>query len=1131
MQNGSGGVRHKVCLLLENGGCKVTRPSGRTVFSRRVQPVFFLIRAAAIIGALLCVRQAPAQEDEGVSWNGFGTKIFTIESQHFTISYIASLEGVAREAGTYLENLYSIFRQTYGITLPAKTKILIIDGEITNGLADPNHNFIILWPHDFDINLRGTHDWLKGVVTHEFAHIVSINAGFKLPPWIPAIQIGYFSHPNEPNRVEALHIFPNEMLPPWFTEGIAQYEDMRHGTDSWDTHRDMIMRTLTLSGRLLPYDRMFEFAGTGDDLEKTYNHGFSLVTYIADTYGYDKVVSLLKDCGRFFRLDFNAAIKTVLGISGRQLYDDWKRSLEIKYNSQVKKLGNQSYGSKINKDGYDNYWPKFSPDEKKIYFISNGKADFSFFSKSMYSYNLSDTIKADKKIKMEKMIAGFYSIHNASGLVAYPSMKSSKSIEAPSQGGGRLFDLFIDTLPPDQRKFSLFKKKTERQVTKKQSVFSAVFSPRGDKLACAKRSVDKFFLCISDTNGKNFSVAYPDTSASPKPALLQYIYSLDWNVDGRHIAVSYIDTGFRRIGIYDTLTREFRVMKNQGHDDRDPRYSADGKSLYFSSDRTGIFNIYRYTFETQLLEQCTNVSGGAFSPDVSKNGKKLTFANYDKDGYGIYLIDSVVSTREVQTDSMFSPRQCAAALQAPRQVTADAHPYSRFPSMFMVAPTFIVEQAIPEVNNVFTGHSVFKAGAVAFFDDPLASAGMGTQFGAYLFLEPDKVLQLIDLDKGGWGRKINYDLGAFATTKVLPVEIGTNFLQRQIPGADYFYFKDSLGAPVMRQLNYAIILRYIDLMASHPLAGGLNLHALASYNWYEVYLLVGEAVGNPDYKDPAYFPAQGYRFGTYLSFLAPEYDQRMFISPRGLAAKLQYNFWSQDLLNEKGVTYENNMLKENYDLFNYHEVSGTLKFGMTSPWLDYHDIYAEAHATVVVPNEIVMNNLFHKDYPVKELPSFYKPVEWLKGYTYFFKDTLRKADNSQDSVIFDTCLVTGNAVAAINLSYRFPLWPTVQMGARLWFINFDQLYGAVNFGAAAGWQSAASAFKFNRDDWLTSAGLELRLKAKSFGIPLALGLRYDYGFNRPASLGGDHITFSLGFGFDNWDLIDMPDYYASIATR
>ncbi len=1053
-----------------------------------------------------------------------------MECPHFSITYTQGLEQIAREASLQFEHLYGIYAKTYGLTLPSKTKVLVIDGEITNGFADPFHNFITIWVHDFDINERGTHDWLKGVISHEYAHILSITSSFKFDPSVEFIQFGYFSHPNAPNRTEALHVFPNDVLPPWFSEGIAQFEDSRYGTDSWDTHRDMILRSLTVSGNLLSWDRMCEFAGTGQDFERTYNHGFSMIRYIAATYGYDKVAAILHNCAHVYRLDFDKSIKAVLGISGRQLYADWKSSLDRTYNDQVRKLGTQVYGRKINKDGYDNYWPKFSPDEKKIYFIGNGKADYSFYSKSLYSYSLVDTVKEDKRIKEEKGVSTFYSINPGSGLIAYTSMKSPKSLMPSNQGGDRAFDAFIDTLPPEKPRFAPFKRKTERQVTKRLRVFGAVFSPSGDKLACIRREIDRFYLCVMDTSGKNSVTVYPDTMQRERATFLRYIYSLDWSSDGRHIAVSYIDTGYRKIGIYDTLSHQFTLMKNAGHDDRDPRYSANGKSLYFSSDRTGIFNIYRMSVETGVVERITNVSGGAFSPDVSKDEKRLVCANYDKDGYGIYLIDTVRALDSLRQDSVFVPANVVPAANIGAGAAGEARPYSYFPNMLMVIPTFIMEEAVPNVNNVFVGQKVFKAGALAFLDDPLSAIDMGSQLGAYLFLEPDKLFQFIDLNKGFFGRKVNYDLGVFGTTKTLPVELSFDLEQRGITQTDIYDITNDTVA-LLQQLNYQITLRYLNLMASHPLAEGINLHAIASYNWYEVYLILSEVETEFfNYDDLTYDLAQGYRGGLFLSLLLPEHDQRTFISPRGLAGRLQYNYWNQYLLNDKGLTVENGKITENYDTYKYHEVSLTLKGGTSTPWYDKNDLYAEVQADAVVPSEAVSNKVFGTHYTEKSLPSYYMPIQWIKGYTYFFRDTLRNSAG-QDSIIYDTVLVTGNAVLSAGLSYRFPLWPSTQIGWKFWFLNIDQLYGAVNVAAAASWQKPSDMLTYRKQDWLSSAGAEIRLKAKSFGLPVAMDLRYDYGFNRPAPLGGDHITFTLGFDFDNWELIDQPDYYACIARR
>jgi hypothetical protein len=1092
-------------------------PAGITFETRSARAAAFTAR---LIGVLLllafCFTPSDAQEYE-LHNNAFGLQTYTIESKHFTIHYTQGLQDVAREAGVQFEHLYSIFSRTYNLAVQKKTTVLVLDGELTNGFAAWNFNFITIWCHDLDWNLRGSHDWLKGVCTHEYAHIISITSSLKFPPALPYFQVGFFSHPNERNRVEALHVVPGEILPMWFAEGIAQYEDSRYGSDSWDTHRDMILRTLTLSDSLLSIQHMSVFSGREDDAEKAYDHGFSLVKYISETYGYDKVAGILHACRKIYRFNFNSAIKAVLGISADRLYADWKLSLQKRYHAQLKNLGTPVQGKQINKDGFDNYWPKFSPNDRKIFFLSNGKEDYAFSFKSMYSYNLTDTVKEDNRIKIEKGIGGFYSINRTSGLIAYTSRKSEKSVMPSKEGGDRAFDVFIDTLPPEKRSFRLFRHKTSHQVTERKRIFTAAFSPGGDKLACAMRSLDRFSLCIVDTSGKNLTKVYPaNDTVSP----ICYLYSLDWSNDGRHIAISYIDSGFRKIGVYDTTTHRLSVMKNTGHDDRDPRYSADGKWLYFSSDRSGIFNIYRSNTDSGIVQRVTNVVGGAFCPDVSTDNKKLVFTAYDKGGFGIFLLDSISKIEEWTADSSFIPRPELASVKS-YGYTGEVQPYSHLPRQFLFIPTIIAEQTLPQINNVFKGSNTLKAGLIVNVMDPLAILGSGTELGGYLIFEPQKIFNLITFDQEFFGKEINYDLGMFGTTKLLPFTLSAQYLQRGIAAVDSFVSFDTTSNRngSMEAFKYAVTLKDLSLWGSHPLVDGVNFHLIGSYNWYDGFIL-------PNFS---YNMAKGYRLGTFISTMAPEIDSRMTISPRGMYVKLMYNYWRQYLMNEEnGIVLVDGKPETNYDTYKYHDAGLRFKFGMSSPWYDKHDLYAEVNATAIFPHQQLLNRLNGTNAAVTNVPSYYKPAEWIPGYTYYFETKGLKRNSLTDSlepIKYDTVLVTGNAVSAVSLSYRFPLWPKPVIDKKLWFIYFDKLYGAVNFSGGAGWDKPSDILKFRKENWLSSAGLELRLEAQSFEIPLDIKVRWDRGLNRPAPIGGDRFTLGIGFSFDNWEYIDQPDYF------
>ena len=75
-----------------------------------------------------------------------------------------------------------------------------------------------------------------------------------------------------------------------------------------------------------------------------------------------------------------------------------------------------------------------------------------------------------------------------------------------------------------------------------------------------------------------------------------------------------------------------------------PQWSADGRSLYFVSDRGGISNIYRMEFggaTTQLTNLLTGASGiTELSPALSVADGRLVFSAYEDNGYTIYALET-----------------------------------------------------------------------------------------------------------------------------------------------------------------------------------------------------------------------------------------------------------------------------------------------------------------------------------------------------------------------------------------------------------------------------------------------------------------------------------------------------------
>src|SRR5262249_58031468 len=94
--------------------------------------------------------------------------------------------------------------------------------------------------------------------------------------------------------------------------------------------------------------------------------------------------------------------------------------------------------------------------------------------------------------------------------------------------------------------------------------------------------------------------------------------------------------GYTDLYLHDLAEHTTRRLTADRAIDATPRFSPDGRLLYFSSDRTGIYNIFALDLETEALAQVTNVLGGAFDEDVSPDGKWLVYYDFDGGGYELY---------------------------------------------------------------------------------------------------------------------------------------------------------------------------------------------------------------------------------------------------------------------------------------------------------------------------------------------------------------------------------------------------------------------------------------------------------------------------------------------------------------
>jgi len=167
---------------------------------------------------------------------------------------------------------------------------------------------------------------------------------------------------------------------------------------------------------------------------------------------------------------------------------------------------------------------------------------------------------------------------------------------------------------------------------------------RGARLTEVDAARDGRIVAIRSRPGTTQPVvmAAPDAPATELAPARQDVHWAfpRWSPDGTRVAASRWRAG----GRYDVVVLDAATgsVVAEATDDRAvdmaPAWSPDGRYVLFSSDRTGITNLYAYDTRDGRLLQVTSVLTGAFEPDVSPDGRWIAFACYRSDGYHVARI-------------------------------------------------------------------------------------------------------------------------------------------------------------------------------------------------------------------------------------------------------------------------------------------------------------------------------------------------------------------------------------------------------------------------------------------------------------------------------------------------------------
>jgi TolB protein len=176
-----------------------------------------------------------------------------------------------------------------------------------------------------------------------------------------------------------------------------------------------------------------------------------------------------------------------------------------------------------------------------------------------------------------------------------------------------------------------------------EPIISPVWSPDGRRIAYVSFESKKPIVYVHHVSENKRQVVASFKGSNSAPA---------WSPDGKTIAVVLSVEGGSQIYLINADgSGPRRRISNSQSIDTEPRYSNDGKFLYFTSDRGGSPQIYRMGATGGEAQRVTFRGSYNVTPRPSPDGRVLAYVTRDGGKFQVALMDLANQQVQVITDS------------------------------------------------------------------------------------------------------------------------------------------------------------------------------------------------------------------------------------------------------------------------------------------------------------------------------------------------------------------------------------------------------------------------------------------------------------------------------------------------
>jgi hypothetical protein len=582
----------------------------------------------------------------------------TFDTPNFRVTYPQGLEPLARRAADRAERAHALLSRELLPPPPGRIELVLSDhADFANGFATvfPRPKLVIFTHPPIDSrDLAFYDDWLDLILVHELVHVFHLDRTRGI--WA-GLRTVFGRHPG---------VFISGTAPAWVVEGLATQLESRltlGGRVRGTTH-DMILRTAILEEEFFPIDRATGVRTIWPGPATRYVYGSHFFDFLVRRHGQASVSRFLEHyAGTIVPYDLDRPARRAFGRTLVAAWEEWERQLRAAYLPLADSLRAEGLTTPeiLTEEGRVAAHPRFSSAGTLAYIAATGR--------DHPAIRIWKPGEDDLPARVLSTIGSFSWVPGSESIVhddleyVGPFRIFSDLYEAPLAGSPRRLTRAARLQQPDVHP------DTRRIV----AVAAAEDPPGSNALVLYDRSTGEQRLL---------------TEASP-----DVHWSLPrWSPAGDLIVASrWRPGGIYSLLLLDSAGTPLRELTPDRAIDSGATWSPDGRYLLFSSDRTGIPNLFAVEVATGELRQVTNLLSGAFEPAVSPDGRWIAFSLYRADGYYIARVPFDPEAWREPGPLRLGARMAAVRAFEPAPTT-EPKPYRAWNSLQPVGWTPLVDQ-------------------------------------------------------------------------------------------------------------------------------------------------------------------------------------------------------------------------------------------------------------------------------------------------------------------------------------------------------------------------------------------------------------------------------------------------------